>query len=121
MEGTPVVEPRSGSAGGVGLTRCDWTYNENGAATGIRRQWSNISISVAGAYGPTPGSQPVDIGDAGYLLATDLARTIDIGWQQGTASATFKYSALVLPAGKAWPELRDAAIALAGQAASRMP
>ena len=119
MEAAPVVAPRSGSAGPVTVTRCDWTHESGMPPT--RRQWSNLATAVAGAYAATPMSQPIDIGDEGYILATDMARTVDIGWKKGAASATFKYSALVVPAGKTWPELRDAATALARQAASRMP
>jgi hypothetical protein len=116
MEAEPTVEMRMGSAGPVSLMRCDWTHEVE-----TRRQWANISVSVAGAYGPSPMSMAIDNGDEGYALATDRARTIDIGWKKGSLSATFKYSALVLPAGKAWPELRDGAIELARLAASRMP
>ncbi len=120
MEGAPMVTPRTGSAGPVDLSRCDWRYPED-APGATRRQWGNLGVAVAGAYSPVPMSQPLDLGDAGYMAATDLARTIDIGWKKGALSATFKYSALVVPAGKDWPTLRDAAIALARQAASRMP
>jgi len=65
--------------------------------------------------------QPIAIGDEGYITTIDNARTVDIAWKKGALSATFKYSALVLPAAKMWPEVRDAAIALARLAASRMP
>lgn len=66
-------------------------------------------------------SQAIAIGDEGRVTTIDLARTVDIIWKKGAFSATFKYSAMLLPPGKMWPEMRDAAIALARLAASRMP
>lgn len=121
MDGTPVVEERTASTVGFSLNRCDWTYNENGAATGIRLQWSNIAVAPAGAYSASAGTQAVAIGDEGWARPTDTARTLDMAWRKGAWSATLKYSALLLPAGKTWPELRDAAIELARLAALRMP
>jgi hypothetical protein len=59
-----------------------------------------------------PALRPVRPGvlaGKGHLPATDIARTIDIVGNKGNASATFKYSALVLPPDKTRPELRDGA------------
>lgn len=114
MGGPPVAEQTTAAW-------CDWFYRSGGTPTGPKVQRSNLNISIAGAHGASPGSQPIDIGQDGYILITEIARTLDIGWKKGAFSATFKYSALSPPEGKLWPELRDAAIALARVAASRMP
>lgn len=121
MAMTPVVEPRTGAAGPVTLNRCDWTSRGTGTT---RQQNSTMTVAIAGAYGgasSVPMSMPLAIGDEGRITEILIARTVDIIWKKGALSATFKFSALVLPAGKTWPELRDAAIALARLAASRMP
>ncbi len=118
MSMTPMVEPRTGAAGGVTVNRCDWTSR---AAAGTKAQSSNLSLAVAGGFSPTPMSMPFAIGDAGYIDQFALARTVNFGWKKGALSAIFHYSALALPPGKTWPELLDAATALARQAASRMP
>jgi hypothetical protein len=113
---TPLMEAAPTVTSVPTAARCEWAYE------GTSRQRGILTLLVASAYTEAPGSTPVaNIGEAAYAFEIPIARTIEIGFKKGALFAICKYSALVLPAGKTWPVLRDAAIELARTAASRVP